>query len=438
MPQTSFTMMKKLFHAVLVLPLVLLAVSCSESNDNGGSDESVKLSPETKQEQQVFADDTAAPAPIKFTAAAPWMVTVVDTTPVQTKTEGGSEVDWLELSAYEGEKGDVELKMTLSPNYTGADRKAEIRIVCGGTTLTISVEQKATKADGTLPDEATPDDPQQPENPDQPEQPDLKNRIVRIDRTADGVLQNRCEFAYDETGRVTEIRYSECEKSETFNYFITTKITHGEKTVTYESSYTADYAQFVYKPTGSITLDKNGRAISGQYTEFDEKDEQPWSATYDLSYNEAGYLIKTVCKETYGSDEQTIDSETVWTDGNPTLTNWSDGTSERWVDKATYSTVANSTNIDLNWFCMLNTDGWNYTAGDPKKFFAILGYTGERSQYLAQKVTTGSIKETGVSAEYTFTCRTDAEGRITEIAETYRYDDGNVSDNAEYTIHYAE
>ncbi|MCM1300507.1 MAG: hypothetical protein NC250_03725 [Alistipes senegalensis] len=161
--------MKIFFHAVLVLPLALFAAACS---DNDG-DEAVKLESGTDTKQQVFADDTA-PAPIRFTAAAAWTATVTDTTPVRTET---GKTEWLELDRYSGDAGEVTLTMTLSPNYTGADRKAEIRIACGGTTIVITVEQKGTKADGTQ--------PQDPENPDKPA-PAEYALVERIDVDFDG------------------------------------------------------------------------------------------------------------------------------------------------------------------------------------------------------------------------------------------------------------
>ncbi len=99
--------------------------------------------------QEVYADEQQGAAPIKFTASAPWTATVVA---VQTKAEGGSEVDWLKLSAYSGGAGEVSLTMELKPNLTGKDRKAEIRISCGGVTITITVEQMGTTESGGKPE----------------------------------------------------------------------------------------------------------------------------------------------------------------------------------------------------------------------------------------------------------------------------------------------
>ncbi len=158
-------MLKKIFHPVLVVSLLamgLVAAACSESNDDGGNGgnggnegggntpANIELTGDTSSQQQVYADDKQAPAPIKFTAKAPWTATVAA---VPTKAEGGSEVDWLDLSAYSGGAGDVSLTITLSPNYTGQDRKAEIRITCGGTTIVITVEQKGKTESGEVPED---------------------------------------------------------------------------------------------------------------------------------------------------------------------------------------------------------------------------------------------------------------------------------------------
>ncbi len=150
--------MKNFFHAVLVLPLVLFAAACSKSDDGT---KSVELTGGTESQQTVYADEKQAPAPIRFTAKAAWTATVAEVT---TKAEGDSEVDWLDLSAYSGGAGNVSLTMTLSPNYTGADRKAEIRIECAGTSISITVEQKGTTEQGEV-----------PEDPDKPEPIELND-----------------------------------------------------------------------------------------------------------------------------------------------------------------------------------------------------------------------------------------------------------------------
>ncbi len=531
--------MKKFFRAALALPLVLFAVSCSESNDDGGDDKPVKLSPETKQEQQVYADDEQAPAPIKFTATAPWTATVAE---VATKAEAGR-VDWLTLSAYSGGAGNVSLTMTLSPNYTGQDRKAEIRIACGGTIITITVEQKGTTESGEKPEDpdkpkpnpielsgetptqqtvwaddqqapapikftatgpwtatvaevavkaeagrvdwlalsayngeagevsltatllpnytgadrkaeiritcsdktvvltveqkATKADGTKPEDPNKPEQPDLKNRIMRIEKywyNEAGKLEpldEYFEFTYDETGRVKTIKwfeygdggYSDVEENAT--------ITYKDGSVSYESKQTE--GSDISISTGSIVLDEHGRAVSEKSEESLNESPDTWSSTYDFNYDAEGYLVKTEAKDyseaTYkGSSSYTI----TWANGNPTQVFCKSSDSESWVDEATYSTIENKTNIDLNWLLFLDTEAWAFVAGDPFHIFPMMGYIGKRPQNMVKSVTDG-YPQTRYTSTYDY--QLDNEGRIAKITEIRG--DGTPN-RIEYRIFYAE
>lgn len=284
--------MKKLFHAALVLPLVLCVVSCSESNDDGG-DKPVKLSPETKQEQQVYADDKTPAAPIKFTAAAAWTATVAE---VQTKAAGGSEVDWLTLSAYSGGAGEVSLTMTLKENATGTDRKAEIRIECAGTTLKITVEQKATKQDGTKPDP-------EPENPDQPT-PAGYALVERIEaRFWVGCEEEsyrysssfHYEFRYDDQNRIAEYELSDYNYNDgvtELDYICTTRFDYtiqGEIRLTEHTEYDENSGDEPRTVTYRILLDDQGRAtqIAADKSSYNQD-----PITYRYSYNDEGRLAR--------------------------------------------------------------------------------------------------------------------------------------------------
>ena len=135
------------YVSALCLSLCLLG-ACSSDDDNGGiipGKNEVVLDKGTSTNQTVFADETAKNEGIKFTTVGPWKAEV---RAVATRAED-SQVDWLTLSQYEGDKaGEYTLTITLKQNFTGQNRKAEIRIVCGDTVITIIVEQKADKQDG--------------------------------------------------------------------------------------------------------------------------------------------------------------------------------------------------------------------------------------------------------------------------------------------------
>ncbi|MCM1301643.1 MAG: hypothetical protein NC250_04445 [Alistipes senegalensis] len=302
--------MKKLFHAALVLPLVLCVVSCSESNDDGG-DKPVKLSPETKQEQQVYADDKTPTAPIKFTAAAAWTATVAE---VQTKAAGGSEVDWLTLSAYSGGAGEVSLTMTLKENATGTDRKAEIRIECAGTTLKITVEQKATKQDGTKPDP-------EPENPDQPT-PAGYALVERIEaRFWVGCEEEsyrysssfHYEFRYDDQNRIAEYELSDYNYNDggtELDYICTTRFDYsiqGEIRLTEHTEYDENSSDEPRTVTYRILLDDQGRAtqIAADKSSYNQD-----PITYRYSYNDEGRLARMSWYEYSGSSTEIYEALT--------------------------------------------------------------------------------------------------------------------------------
>ncbi len=411
-------MLKKFFHPVLVVSLLamgLVAAACSDSNDDGPK--SVELTGETSTEQTVYADETQKPENITFKAAAPWTATVTDTTPVQTKAETGN-TEWLKLDHYSGEAGDVSLTMTLSLNLTGHDRKAEIRIVCGDTTIVITVEQKATKADGT-----------------QPEQSDLKNQIKRIEgyrynETGGlGPIDEYFEFKYDEIGRVIGIkRFLSDPIYDDTKFNIT--VTYGDKTIVYEIVGKEEACNWTC--TDTAVLDENGRVVSDKITgvaKHDDGETHPYEISFCFTYDANGYLVKT--KQTDRDPNEYLD-EITWTDGNPTQRvgyRRNDNENKPAIDRATYGTIENKANLDLNWLIALGTEGWRFTVGD-NLFPAATGYMGKRSKYMAETVT--RTDEYDHYYSYINQYQFDEEGRIAKIIETT--DDG--TPDFEYIIIY--
>lgn len=265
-------------------------MSCSESDDDGPKP--IELTGGTETQQTVYADDKA-PAPIQFTATAPWTATVSE---LVTKAAGGSSVDWLTLDNYEGGAGDVSLTMTLSPNLTGTDRKAEIRIACGGTTITITVEQKGTKQDDTEPD------PENPENPDKPT-PAGYALVERIDarfwigcEEEAGPNEYRddfvYEFRYDDRNRIAEYEVSDHDYDDEtgvleLDYKCTTRFDYtiqGEIRLTEHTAYGPNSGDDPHTDTYRILLDEQGRAekITANNESYGN------TITYNYSYNDEG------------------------------------------------------------------------------------------------------------------------------------------------------
>ena len=150
---------------------------------------------------------------------------------------------------------------------TGQSRKAEIHIVCGDTTIVIVIEQKGTKEDGTT-----------PESPDGPDVSTDK-LITKIDvdnYTHIGEFDGTdiVDFTYDDQKRLTKMvitKEDETSEGETITTVSTIVFTYDNDKVSYEQTDVEDGVTSPYKPTGSITLDENGRAVSGTGRDYDTK-----------------------------------------------------------------------------------------------------------------------------------------------------------------------
>lgn len=167
--------MRKILLQLMLLPLLMFS-ACSD-DDKG---DSTIIIAKDQQNQTAFADDTDKT--IRFTATQDWR-TEVDYS--GTKATDAAE-KWVTLDPPSGEAGEVTVKVTLSTNYTGKDRRAVIRIVCGSTTITITIEQKGLDEEGNIPDEpiVTPD-----------------RKITRMYQYEDG-KKFYADFTYDEDSRV--------------------------------------------------------------------------------------------------------------------------------------------------------------------------------------------------------------------------------------------
>lgn len=93
----------------------------------------------------VFNADENGDATIKFTADAAWTASVSEV----AASKSGESISWLKLSSYGGDAGENTITVSLLKNYTGASRKAEIKIVCGDSEIVITVEQKGESSAGT-------------------------------------------------------------------------------------------------------------------------------------------------------------------------------------------------------------------------------------------------------------------------------------------------
>lgn len=138
--------MKKLFPLFL---LMAFFAACSNDDTqpqpdpqpNPQEQNEIILEEGTATDQIINADAATLDKGITFTTKGPWRAEVEE-----VGTKAATETNWLTLSRYSGDKaGDYTITISIEPNLTGKSRKAVIRIICGSTTITITIEQSAEK-----------------------------------------------------------------------------------------------------------------------------------------------------------------------------------------------------------------------------------------------------------------------------------------------------
>lgn len=388
-------MMKKIFF-------LLLAAFSLTACDKGGDDTPTITGYNPDQlNQTLYADQTSGAGNFAFTAAQSWTTQITDLT---RTTE--SEV-WITLDPSHGGAGTVNMKITLTPNLTGKDRTATITIVCGGMTITITVEQKGTTEGGNTPD------------------PNAK-QITRID-VEDYYINDLSgteymTFRYDEDMLVEMITTeTESYKGTLRHTWVTTtsieEVTSvGSPTIRFSIKERKDGQSPKQLVDGAARLE-NGRVISCSRTGIDnEKDDagRAWSDRFTLSYDALGYLSGCMRIEPENTSEDNFYS--TWLGGNYTKVVWGGRSG---IDEAVYGNAAykNKANLDLNAYIVLNSEGFDFSFGEPDKILALCGYTGKRSANLATKVTekwNDQARQT-----ITFTYEFDADGYPTIIRAHY-------------------
>lgn len=257
--------------------LLSLAGSIACSDDNNDVD-TITITKE-QQNQTVYADETAKT--IRFTATEAWRTKVEY---VATKVAATAD-NWVTLDPPEGEAGEVSIHVTLDLNNTGSDRRAEVKITCGSTTITVNIEQKGKTADGDIPVQ-------------------LKKvstvEIREIINSEEGSRESKelYTFRYDEKGRLTEQSLLENNDMETvlqLSYDVAGEVRVTEK---------GESEQWI------VTLNEQGNAaqleVKGSYGGYNDQ-------VYTFGYNADGHLVKESWKD-HASEVEYI--EYSWENGN--------------------------------------------------------------------------------------------------------------------------
>ncbi len=130
--------MKRFLSIVCALSM-LTFVACTDDDNNVGSYTDEIVVPPAQQEylsQEISASATEGSG-VTFTTAGAW------TSAINAVRSG--EVDWISITPDHGDTaGTYTISITLVPNETGEERKAEIVITCGETKIVITIVQSAS------------------------------------------------------------------------------------------------------------------------------------------------------------------------------------------------------------------------------------------------------------------------------------------------------
>lgn len=251
-----------------MLSAALLCGACSNENEN--KNQTIQLAEGTSPTLVLDSKtSTTTQEQIKFTATSAWTAWIKAAT---DQRSGGSEVDWLTLSAYSGPAGEQSLTLTISPNTGTTSRKAVITIECGGQSLTITVEQAGSESS---------------------EEVTTTKLVKEIRYTADwqrntllGISTTpevtTWQFSYDTQNRMTSslIQQGDKKVERTFTYTAENEITLDEKEI---------YSSYSYDTRYLIQLNEAGNARSVLH---DDKETGNYTPYINFTYTDDGRLAQ--------------------------------------------------------------------------------------------------------------------------------------------------
>ncbi len=236
--------------------------------------------------------------------------------------------------------------------------------------------------------------------------------------------QNRPETIACEMNRKEEDRVSICKTD--------IRINHGRSMARCEIKKYRDGHEFPDKSHKVVVLDDSGRAVSGDYTNFDFDGEGKYvrsEGQFELTYDRAGRLSRSSVnhlKSDNGFDA--LENRMTWRGNNLTEISYrANGTDH--TDKAYYSDVLNKANLDLNWLCYAHNRGFANLTGDSENLFFLIGYCGKSSRNLPEMIVS---QDSSKDHRCFYTYELDKEGYVSMI----RVEKGN--DEIIYRISYTK
>lgn len=223
------------------------------------------------------------------------------------------------------------------------------------------------------------------------------------------------DFVYDKDNRPEQITFSGVRGD--VPCIAEIRVNHGRNMARCEIRKFRDGNEYSDKSHKVIVLDNFGRAVSGDYIDFDFDSEGKYvreEAQFELAYDRAGRLTRSKVSLLGGHTSENL---MTWHGNNLTSISYRENGADH-VDKAYYSDVLNKSNLDLNWLCYIRNRGFHMLTGDPDNLFFLLGYCGKSSRNLPEMIIDAGDSKTSRSF---LTYEVDKEGYATRI----RIEQGN-------------
>lgn len=339
----------KAFYSLFLLLAVVLT-SCDEVL---GTQDQIELLDGTST-SLVFNADDSGDATIKFVADAAWTASVSEI----SASKSGESLSWLKMSSYGGEAGEYTITVSLTKNFTGASRKAEIKIACGDSEVVITVEQKGETSTGVVAKKIKKIVYKETDNSsvDEGDTPYESEFTLDFSYANDGsvarIIDERID-AYD--GEKSTYTYN-------FNYNIVGEIQVEKKNSRYDE--TDNYLVKLDDRGNATEVSKNGKKLAS------------------FGYTNDVRLAKMVQYDEYNDDE--VDYQDIFTYENGvfskyTTTDNGDGESDEYIFDASYfaNKYPNNGMIDMMGFI---GDGFDYD------FLFYIGRLAKTSDYCLEKI----------------------------------------------------
>lgn len=350
----------KAFYSLFLLLAVMLT-SCDEVL---GTQDQIELLDGTST-SLVFNADDSGDATLKFVADAAWTASVSEI----AASKSGESLSWLKLSSYGGEAGEYTITVSLTKNFTGASRKAEIKIVCGDSEVVITVEQKGETSTGVVAKKIKSITYKETDNAsrDKGDTPYESEFTLDFSYSNDGsvarIIDERID-SYD--GEKSTYTYN-------FNYDIVGEIQVERKNSRYDE--TDNYLVKLDERGNATEVSKNGKKLAS------------------FGYTNDVRLAKMVQYDEYNDDE--VDYQDIFTYENGvfskyTTTDNGDGENDEYIFDASYfaNKYPNNGMIDMMGFI---GSGFDYD------FLFYIGRLAKTSDYCLEKIPGDGYYEDNIS-----------------------------------------